>query len=35
MSRRGDFRVIYRIDERDRTVYIESIAHRSDIYRTR
>ena len=30
---RGDFRVVYRIDESARTVHIEAIAHRADVYR--
>ncbi len=32
-AHRGDFRVVYRIDEPMRTVHIEAIAHRADIYR--
>jgi mRNA-degrading endonuclease RelE of RelBE toxin-antitoxin system len=34
-ARRGDYRVIYRIDEARRRVIIEAIGHRSDIYRPR
>jgi mRNA interferase RelE/StbE len=34
-SRRGDFRVIYEIDEDTTTVTIQAIGHRSDIYRPR
>lgn len=32
-AHRGDFRVVYRIDEARRTVYVEVIAHRADVYR--
>jgi mRNA-degrading endonuclease RelE of RelBE toxin-antitoxin system len=32
-AHRGDFRVVYRIDEPRRTVYIHVIGHRSDVYR--
>jgi mRNA interferase RelE/StbE len=34
-ARRGDFRVIYEIDEEARSVTIVAVAHRSDVYRTR
>jgi mRNA-degrading endonuclease RelE of RelBE toxin-antitoxin system len=34
-ARRGDFRVIYRIDGRRRRVTITFIDHRSDVYRRR
>jgi mRNA-degrading endonuclease RelE of RelBE toxin-antitoxin system len=34
-ARRGDFRVIYRIDEADRAVNVVAIDHRSDVYRRR
>lgn len=34
-ARRGDYRVIYRIDERRRRVDVAAIEHRSDIYRPR
>ncbi len=34
-ARRGDFRVIYRIDEPDRRVDLLAIEHRSDAYRPR
>ncbi len=27
------YRVIYRIDDRDETVYVEKIGHRKDVYR--
>lgn len=32
-ARRGDFRVIYEIDDKVRTVLIVAIDHRSDVYR--
>ena len=34
-ARRGDYRVIYRIDDHHRRVTIIAIEHRSDIYRPR
>lgn len=34
-ARRGDFRIVYLIDDRSRTVVIEAIAHRRDVYRRR
>jgi mRNA-degrading endonuclease RelE of RelBE toxin-antitoxin system len=34
-ARRGDYRVIYRIDEHARRVDVLAIEHRSDIYRPR
>ena len=34
-ARRGDYRVIYRIDADDRQVIVVAIEHRSDIYRPR
>lgn len=34
-ARRGDYRVIYRIDDRDREVTVVAIEHRSDAYRPR
>jgi mRNA interferase RelE/StbE len=34
-ARRGDYRVIYRIDDRRRLVTVIAIEHRSDIYRPR
>jgi mRNA-degrading endonuclease RelE of RelBE toxin-antitoxin system len=34
-ARRGDFRVIYRIDEAQNRVDIIAIEHRSDAYRPR
>jgi mRNA interferase RelE/StbE len=34
-ARRGDYRVIYRIDDNKRQVTVMAIEHRSDIYRPR
>jgi mRNA-degrading endonuclease RelE of RelBE toxin-antitoxin system len=34
-ARRGDFRIVYRIDDQRRVVVIEAIAHRADVYRSR
>jgi mRNA interferase RelE/StbE len=34
-ARRGDYRVIYRIDDQKRLVTVIAIEHRSDIYRPR
>jgi mRNA interferase RelE/StbE len=34
-ARRGDFRVIYRIDEADRRIDVVAIEHRADVYRPR
>ena len=34
-ARRGDFRVIYEIDDETSTITITAIGHRSDIYRPR
>ena len=34
-ARRGDYRVIYRIDDQRRVVTVIAIEHRSDIYRPR
>jgi mRNA interferase RelE/StbE len=34
-ARRGDYRVIYRIDDQRRLVTVIAIEHRSDIYRAR
>lgn len=34
-ARRGSYRVVYRIDDEQRLVRIESVDHRSDIYRRR
>jgi mRNA-degrading endonuclease RelE of RelBE toxin-antitoxin system len=32
-ARRGTYRIVYRIDEAARTVYVLDIDHRTDIYR--
>jgi len=34
-ARRGDYRVIYRIDERHHLVDVVAVEHRSDVYRPR
>jgi mRNA interferase RelE/StbE len=34
-ARRGAYRVIYRIDESERTVHVVRIDHRANVYRTR
>lgn len=34
-ARRGDYRVIYRIDDAAKTVRVVAIDHRSDVYRSR
>lgn len=34
-ARRGDFRVIYRVDEPGRRIDVVAIEHRSDVYRPR
>ena len=34
-ARRGDYRLIYRIDDQRRRVDVVSIEHRSDVYRPR
>jgi mRNA-degrading endonuclease RelE of RelBE toxin-antitoxin system len=34
-ARRGDFRVIYEIDDEQRVVTVIAIDHRSDVYRPR
>jgi mRNA-degrading endonuclease RelE of RelBE toxin-antitoxin system len=34
-ARRGDYRVIYRIDDHARQVIVMAIEHRSDVYRPR
>ena len=33
-ARRGTYRVIYRIDDKDRVVTVVDVAHRRDAYRT-
>ena len=34
-TRRGDYRVLYTIDDRERVVTVLAIAHRRDAYRPR
>jgi mRNA interferase RelE/StbE len=34
-ARRGGYRIVYRIDDGRATIVIDTIAHRSDIYRRR
>jgi mRNA interferase RelE/StbE len=34
-ARRGDYRVIYRIDDHDHRIDVVAIEHRSDVYRPR
>ena len=34
-ARRGSYRIIYRIEDEQRRVLVESVDHRSDIYRRR
>jgi mRNA interferase RelE/StbE len=34
-ARRGDFRIVYRIDDRDGTIAIATINSRADVYRRR
>jgi mRNA interferase RelE/StbE len=34
-ARRGPYRVIYRIDEKERLVHVVRVDHRADVYRTR
>lgn len=34
-ARRGAYQVVYRIDERARTVHVVRIDHRADVYRAR
>jgi mRNA interferase RelE/StbE len=34
-ARRGDYRVIYRIDDHQRRITVVAIEHRSDVYRPR
>lgn len=34
-ARRGDYRIVYRVDEPHRTVIISAVAHRADVYRPR
>jgi mRNA-degrading endonuclease RelE of RelBE toxin-antitoxin system len=32
-ARRGDYRIVYRVDTERRAVLVEAIGHRSDVYR--
>lgn len=32
-ARRGDYRIVYRLDEDTKTVYVLKIGHRADVYR--
>lgn len=34
-ARRGDYRVVYRIDEQARRIEVVAIEHRADVYRPR
>ncbi len=34
-ARRGDYRVVYRLDEDTKTMYVLKIGHRTDVYRPR
>lgn len=34
-ARRGDYRVVYRLDETTTTLYVLRIGHRADVYRRR
>ncbi|MCA1837950.1 MAG: type II toxin-antitoxin system RelE/ParE family toxin, partial [Actinobacteria bacterium] len=34
-AHRGDYRIVYRIDGREKIVFILAIDHRADIYRRR
>jgi len=34
-ARRGDHRIVYRIDDRHRVVIVEAIEHRADVYHRR
>lgn len=34
-ARRGPYRVVYRIDDASRTVWVLAVAHRADVYRPR
>ena len=33
-ARRGDFRILYRLDDQTKTMYVLKVAGRSDIYRS-
>lgn len=32
-ARRGDYRIVYRLDEPTKTMYVLKVGHRSDVYR--
>lgn len=32
-ARRGDYRIVYRLDEDTKTMYVLKIGHRADVYR--
>ncbi len=34
-ARRGDYRIVYRLDEDTKTMYVLKIGHRSQVYRPR
>lgn len=34
-ARRGDYRIVYRLDEETKQMYLLRIGHRSDVYRPR
>lgn len=34
-AHRGDYRIVYRIDDRRRIVYVLTVDHRRDVYRRR
>ncbi|MDQ6838498.1 MAG: type II toxin-antitoxin system RelE/ParE family toxin [Actinomycetota bacterium] len=34
-ARRGDYRIVYRLDEDTKIMYVLKIGHRADVYRTR
>ena len=35
VARRGPYRVLYRIDDREHAVTVVAVGHRGDVYRTR
>ncbi len=34
-ARRGPYRIVYRIDDEERTVSVVAVPHRADVYRSR
>lgn len=34
-ARRGDYRVLFHLDDESRLLYVDDVAHRADIYRPR